>query len=356
MSTEVGVIIIDDSSIVRRMLSTELGRQAGIRVLGVAPDPYVARDMIVKLKPDVITLDIEMPRMDGLTFLRKLMKFHPIPTIVVSSLTAKGTKMALACLEAGAVDVVCKPDASYSVGDLATQLGALVRGAAHVRVSNILTPSPSVGTLASGQAMIRTTDKVVALGSSTGGTEALRTVLTQLPRQSPGVIMTQHMPPGFTTSFAQRLNDLCEIEVREAEDGDSVVPGLALLAPGEKHMRLTRNGARYLVRVCEGPRICRHRPSVEVLFDSAAEYAGANAIGVIMTGMGRDGATGLLNMRNAGAYTIAQDEATCVVYGMPREAVECGGACAIEPLDRIAAKIIAFAEDKLKPTPQKQAA
>jgi two-component system chemotaxis response regulator CheB len=345
------VLIVDDSSIVRRMLSDELGKQPGITVVGTAPDPFVARDKILALHPDVITLDIEMPRMDGLSFLRRLMKHHPVPVIIVSSLTPKGCETALACMEAGAVDVLCKPGASYSVGDLANELGDIIRGAAGVKLRPTAPSSPThARTVPSPapRAMIQTTHKVVAIGSSTGGTEALREVLTALPTQCPGIIMTQHMPEGFTASFAQRLNDLCEIEVREAKDGDWVSPGLALLAPGNKHMRLARDGARYLVRVCDGPRVCRHRPSVEVLFESTAQYAGANAMGIILTGMGDDGATAMVSLRKAGAFTIAQDEASCVVFGMPKEAIARGGAMLVSPLKEIAGHIQDFGAGTLK--------
>jgi len=350
MSSDVRVLIVDDSSIVRRVLKQELSRQPGIEVVGTAPDPYIARDKIINLQPDVLTLDIEMPRMDGLTFLRKLMKFHPVPTIIVSSLTPKGCETALACLEAGAVDVICKPGESYSVGEMATQLAETIRGAARANIQRVkqqIQAGDSPVRRSSGKAMIKTTHKVVALGASTGGTEALRSVLCALPKQSPGVIITQHMPAGFTRSFAERLNGMCELEVREAVDGDRVVPGLALLAPGNKHMKLNRDGARYIVRVCEGPRVCRHRPSVEVLFESTAQYAGRNAIGVIMTGMGRDGARGLLSLREAGSVTVAQDQASCVVFGMPKEAIECGGAQIISPLSDIPDRIIEFAVGEL---------
>lgn len=351
MNNNIKVLIVDDSSIVRRMLSDELSKQKGITVVGTAPDPFVARDKILSLHPDVITLDIEMPRMDGLSFLRRLMKHHPVPVIIVSSLTPKGCETALACMEAGAVDVLCKPGASYSVGDLANELGEIIRGAAGVKLRPATAPAAGAVTkpvAAPARAMIQTTHKVIAIGSSTGGTEALREVLTGLPRECPGIIMTQHMPEGFTSSFAQRLNDLCEIDVREAKDGDWVSPGLALLAPGNKHMRLARDGARYLVRVCDGPRVCRHRPSVEVLFESTAQYAGANAMGIILTGMGDDGATALGSMRKAGAVTVAQDEASCVVFGMPREAIARGSAMLVSPLKDISRHILDYASGTLK--------
>ncbi len=350
MPRKVRVLIVDDSSIVRQALRSGLAKNPALEVVGTAPDPYVARDKIVNLRPDVLTLDIEMPRMDGLTFLRKLMRFHPMPIIIVSSLTPKGCDTAIACLEAGAVDVVPKPGEAYTIGDMAAHLGELIIAAAKVDVGTKKQASdPSAPTRKRcGKAMIETTHKVIAMGSSTGGTEALRQVLIELPKQVPGIVMTQHMPKGFTTSFAGRLNDLCEIEVREAADGDAVLPGLALLAPGDQHMKLSRDGARYIVKIGGGPPVCRHRPSVEVLFESTAEYAGRNAMGIIMTGMGYDGAEGLLSMRNAGAMTVAQDEASCVVFGMPREAIERDGAIIVSPLSEIPDHINAFASGKLK--------
>ncbi len=345
MPAPVRVLIVDDSSIVRKVLSDELSKQPGIEVVGTAPDPFIARDKILALKPDVITLDIEMPRMDGLSFLRRLMKHHPIPVIIVSSLTPKGCETALLCMEAGAIEVLGKPGESYSVGDLAAQLGDIVRGAGSVRFRKAITPPTQVSTPApvGPRAMIQTTHKVVAIGASTGGTEAIKSVLTQLPVTCPGIVMTQHMPEGFTKSFAERLDSLCEIEVREAVDGDWVTPGLALLAPGNKHMKLARDGARYVVRVCDGPRVCRHKPSVEVLFESVAQHAGRNAMGIIMTGMGDDGADGLLSVRKAGGFTVAQDEASCIVFGMPREAIERGAAMTVSPLHSIAKHILDFA-------------
>jgi len=351
MDPVVSVLIVDDSSIVRQVLSRELSRQPGIVVVGTAPDPFVARDMILRLKPNVVTLDIEMPRMDGLTFLRKLMKYHPMPVIVVSSLAAKGREMAIACLEAGAIEVVSKPNESYSVGDVAVHLAEIIRGASliHLRVPRSPLPARTSSARVPGSvALAETTHKVVALGASTGGTEALRVVLQALPKQCPGIVMTQHMPEGFTAAFAQRLNSLCEIEVKEAEDRDWVVPGRALLAPGNRHLKLDRDGARYIVRVIDGPRVSRHRPSVDVLFESVARVAGKNAFAAIMTGMGSDGALGMLAMRNAGAVTVAQDEATCVVYGMPKIAVKMGGVQLVSSLNDIAVHIQNYAQGVLK--------
>jgi two-component system chemotaxis response regulator CheB len=324
------VLVVDDSAIVRKIFSQELSKHEDIEVVGTAPDPYVARDKIVKLKPDVITLDVEMPRMDGLTFLRKLMKYHPTPTIIVSSLTPRNSELALEAMECGAVEVLAKPGGSYSVGDMSIQLVQKIRAASRVRMLQKSTPpiaapaAPRPLEPIRSDALKRTSHKVIALGASTGGTEALKVVLTQMPPNSPGIVVVQHMPPRFTTAFAQRLDGLCQIDVREAADGDSVRPGLALIAPGNYHLVLKRSGARYYVEVKEGPLVCHQRPSVDVLFHSVARYAGANAVGAILTGMGRDGAAGLLEMRRAGARTIAQDEDSCVVFGMPKEAIEAG--------------------------------
>jgi two-component system chemotaxis response regulator CheB len=291
-----------------------------------------------------VTLDIEMPRMDGLSFLRKLMKYYPIPTIIISSLTPRNSELAVEALEVGAVEVLAKPGGSYTVGDMSVQLADKIRAAAQARVC---TPAPrpdpaneEAAREILSKALKRTTHKVVAMGASTGGTEALKTVLMQMPLASPGIVIVQHMPPRFTTAFAERLNQLCEIEVREAKDGDPVLPGCALVAPGNYHMLLRRSGARYHVEVKNGPMVCHQRPSVDVLFHSVAQYAGANALGVIMTGMGRDGAKGLLEMREAGARTIAQDEASCVVFGMPKEAIRQGGVEWVAPLQDIPSSIL----------------
>lgn len=336
------VIVVDDSAVVREVFSRELGRDPEIEVIGTAPDPYVARDMIVSLKPDVVTLDIEMPRMDGLTFLRKLMVHFPLPVIIVSSLTAKGGALALEALDIGAVDVMCKPGVSYAVGDMSIELRDKVKAAARVNMGR---PRPARPVPASPSAPVRlslarTTHKVVAIGASTGGTQALQALLTALPANAPGIVIVQHMPEHFTRSFAERLNGLCDMEVREAVDGDSVVPGKALIAPGNFHMLLRRSGATYQVEVKSGPLVTRHRPSVDVLFRSVARYAGANAIGVILTGMGNDGAAGMKEMRDAGAFNIAQDEASCVVFGMPKEAIAGGGVATVLPLEAIPAKIL----------------
>ena len=339
----VRVLVVDDSATVRNILSTELARDPEIEVVGTAPDPYVARDKIVTLQPDVLTLDIEMPRMDGLTFLRKLMHHYPMPVLIVSSLTPKGGEVAMEALQAGAVDVFCKPGAAYTIGDLSVELAEKIKAAARVNVRRMLETKPPAQSVTR-LTMTRTTNKIVAIGASTGGTEALTVLLTAMPPGAPGIVIVQHMPEVFTKSFADRLNNLCAIEVREAKDGDVVGPGRALIAPGNYHLLLRRSGALYQVQVKSGPLVNRHRPSVEVLFKSAARYAGKNAVGVILTGMGADGADGMKEMHEAGARTIAQDEHSSVVFGMPKEAIARGAVDHIMPLDRIAQKILQLAE------------
>jgi two-component system chemotaxis response regulator CheB len=341
-NTPIRVLVVDDSAMVREILLRELSRDPGIEVVGSAPDPYIARDKILRLKPDVLTLDIEMPKMDGITFLRKLMKHMPLPVIVVSSLTEKGGDLAMEALDAGAVEVMCKPGAAYTVGDMSVALRDKIKAAYRVPVGP-RTTAPAAPAAVKRLALTRTTNKVIAIGASTGGTEALQQVLKALPANSPGIVIVQHMPEHFTRSFAQRLDETCAIEVKEAEDGDRVSPGRALIAPGNYHMLLRRSGAVYYVQVKSGPLVSRHRPSVDVLFKSVAQYGGRNAVGVIMTGMGADGADGLKMMRDAGAETVGQDEATCVVYGMPREAYERGAVAYQVPLHRIAQKAIELA-------------
>ncbi len=334
------VLIVDDSAIVRKVFTAELSKEPDIEVVGTAPDPYVARDKIVRLDPDVITLDIEMPRMDGLTFLGKLMRYYPKPVIIVSSLTRNGSRLALEAVERGAVEVLAKPGEAYSVGDMSLQLVEKIRAAARVDMSRFRTPaaasvsaSPVIPRVST--ALAETTNKVLAIGASTGGTEAIKFILTKLPARIPGTVIVQHMPPYFTTAFAERLNELCEFEVREARDGDVVHPDLALIAPGNFHTILFRSGAEYRVRVRGGPLVHQQRPAVDVLFRSVARHAGENAAGVILTGMGKDGAEGLLEMKKAGARTIAQDEASCVVFGMPREAIRAGAVDRVLSLDSI---------------------
>ena len=335
MSTR--VLIVDDSAVVRKIIAESLSKEATIEVVGSAPDPYIARDKILSLKPDVVTLDIEMPRMDGVTFLVKLMRHHPLPVIVVSSLTPKGGDMAMRAMEAGAVEVMCKPGASYTVGEMAVDLIDKIKAAAQADVSRHngerggAPPSPG--------ALPHTTHKVVAIGASTGGPKALRELLRRFPPNAPGALIVQHMPEGFTATFAERLNGECAVEVKEAADGDAVVPGRTLIARGDKHLTLTRSGSVYVARVKDGPRVCRHRPSVEVLFNSVAQHAGKNGLGVILTGMGKDGAGGLLKMKRAGSTTIAQDERSCVVFGMPKQAIELGAADYVEALEDIPDRI-----------------
>jgi two-component system chemotaxis response regulator CheB len=346
-SRPIRVLVIDDSAIVRKVLTQELGRDGDIEVVGAAPDPFAARDLIIQLEPDVLTLDIEMPRMDGLTFLRRLMQFKPLPVVIVSSLTPRGGEVALEAMDAGAVDVVCKPGAAYAVGEMAVELRDKVRAASRVRLRPPGEAKPSVSASPLGRlSLSRTTHSVVAIGASTGGTQALQAVLTALPANAPGILIVQHMPEHFTRSFAARLDTLCAMEVKEAEDGDSVGPGRVLIAPGNYHMELIRDGAVYRAVVRGGPQISRHRPSVDVLFHSVARYAGRNAVGVILTGMGHDGAEGLLAMRKAGAATLAQDEASCVVFGMPKEAIALGAAEKVAPLGLIPARILEAASRK----------
>lgn len=328
----VRVLIVDDSAVVRQILARQIARDPELEVIGSAPDPYVARDLIEQRKPDVITLDVEMPRMDGLTFLRKLMHYYPLPVIIVSSLTPRGGEMAMEALAAGAFDVLCKPGAAFTVGDMGETLCASIKAAAFARVRP--RPSPQ-GPPPSIRSLSRTTNQVLAIGASTGGTVAIEEILRSLPPNSPGMVITQHMPEMFTRNFAERLDRLTPLSVREAADGDSVTPGVALIAPGNRHMLLKRDGARYFVRIKDGPRVNNFRPSVDVMFHSVAQSAGRNAVGVILTGMGHDGARGLREMREAGAHTIAQDEASCVVYGMPKVAVEMDAAVEVLGLGEI---------------------
>lgn len=342
---KIRVLIVDDSAVVRQTMSSILQTDPDIEVMGTAGDPYIAAKRIQMEVPDVITLDVEMPRMDGITFLRKIMTQHPIPVLIISSLTEEGSQTALKALEYGAVDVIAKPrmDTKEFIEESRTRLIEAVKMASKAklfpkRTSLRVEPKLSADAVipkAPTLSMIKTTDVVVAVGASTGGTEALRVFLEALPADCPGIVIVQHMPENFTRSFANRLNDLCTISVKEAQNGDAVIPGHALIAPGNKHMLLKRSGAKYYVEVKEGPLVNRHRPSVDVLFRSTARYAGANAVGIIMTGMGDDGAKGLLEMKEAGAKTAAQNEDTCVVYGMPKEAVKLGAADQVLPLEKL---------------------
>jgi len=336
------VLIVDDSAVVRNIFTKELSYDPEIEVAGTAPDPYVARDLIVKLKPDVITLDIEMPRMDGLTFLRKLMKHYPIPIIVVSSLTSKGSNLALEALNEGAVEVMCKPGASYTVGDMALTLTEKIKAAAKVNLEDTVQKNISADSNSKKKlSLAKTTNKVVAIGASTGGTQAIESILKSMPVNAPGIVIVQHMPERFTKSFADRLDTICDIQVKEAEDSDRVIPGRALIAPGNMHMLLKRSGATtYYVEIKNGPLVKRQRPAVEVLFNSVAKYAGNNAIGVILTGMGSDGSSGLLKMKESGAQTLAQDEKSSVVFGMPCEAIKLGAANKTVSLDDMPREIL----------------
>lgn len=342
MDNKIKVLVIDDSAVVRKILTQELQKTGEIDVVGTAPNPIIGRDKIVMLKPDVIILDVEMPEMDGITFLEKLMKHHPMPVVILSSLAEEGGRVALRAIELGACEVLAKPGASYSVKDMSEQLIEKVKAAS--KIKNIrVTKSEDKIIDKSGRrsmAMIRTTNKIVAIGASTGGTEAIKEVLKKIPPNSPPIVMVQHMPMNFTKAFAERLNQICEIEVREAKNGDQVLPGTALLAPGNKHMELRRNGANYFVEIKDGPLVFHQRPAVENLFQSVAKFAGSNAVGVILTGMGKDGSTGLLEMKKSGAYTIAQDEKSSTVFGMPREAIELGAADIVLSLERIAGEIM----------------
>ncbi len=346
---KIRVLIVDDSAVVRQTLTSILESDPQIEVMGTASDPFFAAKKIQNEIPDVITLDIEMPRMDGLTFLKKIMTQHPIPVVVISSLTATGTETGMKALEYGAVEIITKPQVNTRqfLEESKIRICDAIKAAAvskikrknitHLKVEPKLSADVIIPeTPLLNQAMIKTTEMVIAIGASTGGTDAIQQFLQAMPIDCPGIVIVQHMPEHFTRSFANRLNEICQITVKEAENGDSVLRGQALIAPGNYHMLLKRSGAKYYVEVKEGPLVNRHRPSVDVLFRSTARYAGRNAIGIIMTGMGDDGARGLLEMKQAGAYTIAQDEKSCVVFGMPNEAIKLGAAEKVLPLDQIA--------------------
>lgn len=356
MSTKkIKVLIVDDSALVRRTLSDVLSSDPEIEVIATAADPFVAAERIGEQVPDVITLDIEMPRMDGLTFLQKIMTQHPIPVVICSSLAEKGAQSTLMALEYGAVDIITKPQmgSKQFLEDSRMMLCQVVKAAASARLrrpspSRTVEPKLNADSILSRatSAMVETTEKVVAIGASTGGTEALRVLLEALPEDAPGIVIVQHMPEMFTRAFAGRLDSLCSITVKEAEQNDTVLRGRALIAPGNHHMLLKRSGARYFVEIKDGPLVSRHRPSVDVLFRSAARYAGPNALGVIMTGMGDDGANGMLEMKEAGAATIAQDEDTCVVFGMPKEAIKKNAVDRVLPLQSIASAIVLSGRSK----------
>jgi len=339
------VLIVDDSSLVRNILTTGLSRDPALEVVGAAPDPFIARDKIVRLRPDVLTLDVEMPKMDGVEFLRRLMPQYPLPVVMVSSLTQRGKQITMEALEAGAIDFVAKPSTDLARGleGMITELQTKIKIASTTNVAhwkNRRVTLPSERRRTATQALAESTDKIIAIGASTGGTEAIREVIEGLPANAPGVVIVQHMPPGFTKMFADRLNETSAMRVTEAKSGDRVLTGSILIAPGEKHMRVVRSGGVYKVECINGPKVNGHRPSVEVLFNSLAQQAGSNVIGVMLTGMGADGADAMRNMREAGARTMAQDEQTSVVFGMPKEAYKRGGAERLVPLSNIRHEII----------------
>ncbi|GIK84927.1 MAG: chemotaxis response regulator protein-glutamate methylesterase 1 [Betaproteobacteria bacterium] len=344
--TKTRVLIIDDSALVRSLLTEIINREPDMEAIGAAPDPLAAREMIRASNPDVLTLDVEMPKMDGLDFLERLMRLRPMPVVMVSTLTERGAEVTLRALELGAVDFVAKPRIGIASGmqELARDITDRIRAAAQAKLHRRAgAPQASAP---EGQAKARpasysrlSTEKLIAIGASTGGTEAIREVLTRLPADCPAVLITQHMPPGFTRSFAQRLDSLCRITVSEAEDGERVLPGHAYVAPGGRHMRLARSGSNYVVAIDDGEPVNRHRPSVDVLFRSVAANAGRNALGVMLTGMGKDGAVAMLEMKRAGSFTIAQDEASCVVFGMPKEAIALGAVDEVLPVTRIAERL-----------------
>ncbi|MCX2780089.1 chemotaxis response regulator protein-glutamate methylesterase [Microbulbifer thermotolerans] len=339
---KIKVLCVDDSALIRGLMSEIINSQPDMEVVAVAPDPLVARDLIKRHNPDVLTLDVEMPRMDGLDFLERLMRLRPMPVLMVSSLTRSGSEITLRALELGAVDFVQKPEMGIRSGMLeySELIADKLRAAARVQPRRVQARRPAPEAL---KPVLVSSEKLVILGASTGGPEAIRRVLEPLPANCPAILIAQHMPPGFTRSFAERLNRLCRVGVKEAEDGERVLPGHVYIAPGDRHLKLDRCGANYQVQLDSGPPVNRHRPSVDVLFQSAAELAGRNAIGVLLTGMGKDGAAGLLAMRDAGAPTLAQDEETSLVYGMPREAAALGAASEIVALEEVAPRILTLA-------------
>ena len=354
---KIKVLLVDDSAVFRQVNKETLEREPDIEVIGAAPDPLYALERMKMAWPDVLVIDIEMPRMDGLTFLKKIMAEHPTPTVVCSSLAEKGAAATTEALALGALSIITKPKMGVKqfLQDSANDLVAAVRAAARANMRHVhtgvlaptLRPKLTADAMlaardAGTRAMDQTTEKVIAIGTSTGGTQALEAVLTRLPAVTPGIVIVQHMPERFTAMFAERLNSLCAIEVREAKDGDRVLPGRALIAPGARHMMLKRSGAQYCVAVADGPVVNRHKPSVDVLFRSVAQVAGRNALGIIMTGMGDDGARGMKEMHDAGAKTVAEDESTCVVFGMPKVAIELGGVDKVVPLDRIPQEVVAY--------------
>ncbi|UVW27483.1 chemotaxis response regulator protein-glutamate methylesterase [Massilia sp. H6] len=332
------VLIVDDSALIRSVMSEIVNSQPDMEVVATAPDPLVARDLIKRHNPDVLTLDVEMPKMDGLDFLEKLMRLRPMPVLMVSSLTERGSEITMRALELGAVDFVTKPKISIQTGmrEYTELIADKIRAVSRARVkARTLQPAAATGPLSALRSPLISSEKLIIIGASTGGTEAIREFLMQMPSDCPGILIAQHMPEGFTSSFAKRLDSLCKISVCESQGNERVLPGHAYIAPGHSHLLLARSGANYMTRLDQGPAVNRHRPSVDVLFRSAAEAAGKNAVGVILTGMGKDGAAGMLDMRAAGAQNFAQDEASCVVFGMPREAIALGAAHEIGPLQQL---------------------
>ncbi len=345
---KISVVVIDDSALIRKILTEIINDQHDMQVVGAAPDPLVAREMIRALNPDVITLDVEMPKMDGLDFLEKLMRLRPMPVLMVSTLTERGSEVTLRALELGAVDFVSKPkvDISHGMQEYAAEIIAKLRAAAQAKIRRQLPLSiaprlTADAVLPSISNRIASTEKLIIIGASTGGTEAIKEVLIRMPPDCPGILVTQHMPEAFTKSFADRLNGLCKIAVKEAEDHERILPGHAYVAPGHSHLLLKRSGTNYMTELSQAPAVNRHRPSVDVLFRSAANYAGKNAVGVILTGMGKDGVAGMLEMKLAGAYNLAQNEETCVVFGMPKEAIAAGAVDAVVALHDMAKQILA---------------
>ena len=343
---KIKVLIVDDSALIRSVMKEIINSQPDMEVVGQAPDPIVARDLIKQTNPDVLTLDVEMPRMDGLDFLEKLMRLRPMPVVMVSSLTERGSEITMRALELGAVDFVTKPKLSIQSGMLeyTETITDKIRVAANARIRQrrVVAGEPGNGVLPPLRNPLTSSEKLIILGASTGGTEAIKEFLMQMPSDCPGILITQHMPEGFTRSFARRLDGLCRISVCEAEGGERVLPGHAYIAPGHSHLLLVRSGANYMTQLDQGPPVNRHRPSVDVLFESAAQAAGKNAVGVILTGMGKDGAAGMLTMKNAGAHNFAQDEASCVVFGMPREAIALGGAHEVGALQALPGMVLGY--------------
>lgn len=338
------VLIVDDSALIRSLMTEIINSQPDMQVVAAAPDPLIARELIKQHNPDVLTLDVEMPKMDGLEFLEKLMRLRPMPVVMVSSLTEKGSEVTMRALELGAIDFVTKPKLSIADGmrEYTDMITDKIRIAAKARIQtrsaahNKSVVLPSLGN------RLLSSEKLIIVGASTGGTEAIKSFLMEMPSDCPGILITQHMPAGFTRSFANRLDGLCKISVKEAEGGERILPGHAYIAPGDAHLLLARSGANYMTELSDAPPVNRHKPSVDVLFDSAALHAGKNAIGVILTGMGKDGAAGMLRMREAGAYNFSQDEASCVVFGMPKEAIARGGVHEVLPLDELPARVMNY--------------